>query len=179
MKFTKLITLVALFSSEANGSISDWIFGDSDNGIVELDINVRPNISGHIPGHGSHLMSLVDETDDEGKKKYVEKALKNFYNIQIFSNIHFGSEKKAFPLIFDSGSSWVWVGHKLCDNCGAPEKFDSFNSKSYKQKSKHLSYLKYGRGMVFGYDSKDKVCLKPEEKSKSCMNDYLFKSVVL
>jgi len=176
MKLTKLITLAALFSN-SNASITDWIFGgDENDGMIEMDIDIKPNDSKHIPASGKYLLDLAEDDDE---LYYVEKKLNNFFNTQITSKLHFGSEKKPFNLIFDSGSSWVWVSHKLCADCGETnEGFDSFASDSYKQYSKHLSYLKYGRGMVFGYNSHDQVCLNGDQNGKSCMPEYLFKSVV-
>lgn len=41
------------------------------------------------------------------------------------SRVYFGSNKQGFDLIFDSGSSWVWVEHRLCRDCANPNKFHS------------------------------------------------------
>lgn len=100
-------------------------------------------------------------------------------NIQIFSRIYFGSDKQGFDLIFDSGSSWVWVENKLCGNCANPNKFDHKRSSSFTQLVPTISSLHYGKGTVYGYNTKDEICLnKDSELGHGCMSDYLFKSVV-
>ena len=62
---------------------------------------------------------------------YVEKTLHDFFDIQIYANIYVGSDKQEFPLIFDTGSAWVWVGTDLCDTCANPKKFNAEASKTF------------------------------------------------
>jgi hypothetical protein len=71
-------------------------------------------------------------SQEDGTSDYIEKNLDNFFNIQIYANVLFGANRESFPLIFDSGSSWVWVGHNKCDNCANPKKFHSHQSSSFK-----------------------------------------------
>jgi hypothetical protein len=56
-------------------------------------------------------MNLFAEDDDSliQEEDYIEKKLHDFFNIQLYSNIYVGSEKRPFKMIFDTGSSWVWV----------------------------------------------------------------------
>ena len=83
-------------------------------------------------------------------------------------------------MIFDTGSSWVWVQSDDCKNCMKNDhKFVPDDSESYKQLSFSKSELNYGKGSVIGYDSKDMVCLmKDSELGDGCMKDYLFKTIV-
>jgi hypothetical protein len=93
--------------------------------------------------------------------------------------MYFGSEKQELDVILDSGSSWVWLGSTMCTECANPKKFDFAKSKSFRQESPELQMLNYGRGMVMGYDTRDEVCLNPENKiGDGCMTDYKFKTVV-
>ena len=39
----------------------------------------------------------------------MEKNLSDFFDIQIFSTVYFGSQHEPHQLIFDTGSSWLWV----------------------------------------------------------------------
>lgn len=82
-------------------------------------------------------------------------------------------------MIFDTGSSWVWVGTDKCYECHNPEKFHYDHSMSFIQASPKISNLRYGRGAVWGYDSYDTVCLSEQSTiGNGCMENYLFKSVV-
>ena len=82
-------------------------------------------------------------------------------------------------MIFDTGSSWVWVGHELCTTCANPDHFNSRKSRTFKQVSPRLTPLHYGRGEVLGYDTRDQVCLNEDNTLENgCMSDYLFRTVV-
>jgi len=120
---------------------------------MELDINISHRPSEHTTGLGNHLTQL--STAAGAHPAYIEKRLYDFFNIQIYSKIYIGSNKQEFDLIFDTGSAWVWVGTDMCDTCANPHKFDTANSTSFDQLSNSLSTLRYGRGMVMGYDTTD------------------------
>ena len=110
---------------------------------------------------------------------YISKQLYDFNNIQIYSKIYIGSEKREFDMIFDTGSAWVWVENKSCRDCANPNKFNNTESTTFKQTSMMTTRLYYGMGMVEGLDSTDQVCLnKDSTLGHGCMPDYLFKSVV-
>lgn len=81
-------------------------------------------------------------------------------------------------MIFDTGSSWVWVGTDKCLECHNPEKFHYEQSRSFILKDKEISTLSYGRGEVWGYDTLDTVCLSEQSTiGNGCMENFLFKSV--
>ena len=67
----------------------------------------------------------------------------------------------------------------MCENCANQNKFQSFDSRSFHQKTTDVSSLHYGKGSVIGYDATDEVCMKKDSTSgNGCMEDYLFKAVV-
>ena len=46
--------------------------------------------------------------------------------------VYFGSDRQAFEMIFDTGSSWVWVQSADCRPCMKNDhKFSADASKSY------------------------------------------------
>ena len=154
-----------------------WPAAEEDNtGIIELDAKIREHESEHLNMLGMQLMNLAADTG--APMDYIEKQLKNLFNIQIFATVYFGSNKQGFDLIFDSGSSWVWVEHSTCDTCANPNKFKSVESSSFHLKSVRKSSLHYGKGHVIGNDATDMVCLNPESTlGNGCMNNYKFKVV--
>lgn len=83
-------------------------------------------------------------------------------------------------MIFDTGSSWVWVQTSSCQRCMANEhKFEYYKSDTFQCAWDHVSVLRYGKGTVYGYDSTDQVCITADGVlGNGCMPDYLFKSVV-
>ena len=144
MRIIKALTLLA-FLNPAKA------FTNS-NGIIEMDVKVSNKPSKkYTPGLGSHLMSL----DSAKHPDYIEKELLDFFDIQIYSKIYLGSDKQEFDMIFDTGSSWVWVQHDLCKTCANKEHFNSMASSTFEQLTPNFSSLYYGKGMVIGYDTTD------------------------
>jgi len=63
----------------------------------------------------------LDDTSDainglsgNGHQGFLEKNLSDFFDIQIFSTVYFGSKREPHQLIFDTGSSWLWVQTPEC-----------------------------------------------------------------
>ena len=87
---------------------------------------------------------------------YISKNLYTFFDIQLYSKIWVGSERQEFEMIFDTGSSWVWVQTDLCHKCMANDhKFSFRKSKTFRQESNKITELRYGKGAVFGYSATD------------------------
>jgi len=186
-KATLLSAYVALSSHDAMAAApspltSLFQYSNTNDGLIEMDAQIShaPRTQ-HMGGLGMHLMNLASDPMGQafGQEEYIEKNLMDFFNIQIFSSIYVGSMKQQFDLIFDTGSSWVWVEHEFCNACANPQKLKSRESTSFTQVSPELSTLRYGRGQVYGYDSRDQICLNEESTiGHGCMDNYLFKSVV-
>jgi hypothetical protein len=63
-------------------------------------------------------------------------------------------------MIFDTGSSWVWIQSEECLYCMKNDhRFYKHESDTYQQLTTEESQLNYGKGSVIGYDSTDMVCL--------------------
>ena len=191
MKFSYLGAAMVASTNAQFSFIKEALFGrDFTDGLVELDLQIKPQAAGnkYIPENGIHLMELwLDEyphyglENDNEHHDYIEKNLYDFYDIQLYANIFVGSNFQQFEMIFDTGSSWVWVQSEDCKRCMKNDhKFTADNSESYMQLSDEPTELNYGKGSVIGYDSKDQVCLTKDSKlGDGCMTDYLFKNIVL
>jgi hypothetical protein len=66
-----------------------------------------------------------------------------------------GSEKKAFRVIFDTGSSWIWIGTEECDTCISKNLFETEDSITFIQNDSELESLEYITGKVEGYKFQD------------------------
>lgn len=60
---------------------------------------------------------------DNSHVGYLEKNLSDFFDIQIFSTVYFGSQREPHQLIFDTGSSWLWVQTPECKTCATTNDF--------------------------------------------------------
>lgn len=72
--------------------------------------------------------------------------------MQYRGRLYVGTPPKAFDLIFDTGSSWLWVTNSTCGRrCHrVGSAFDARNSSSYEARGTLLS-LEYGMGSATGY----------------------------
>ena len=73
----------------------------------------------------SYRLDTADENDANSSKHqgFLEKNLSDFFDIQIFSTVYFGSKREPHQLIFDTGSSWLWVQTPYCDACTSDNPF--------------------------------------------------------
>lgn len=51
-------------------------------------------------------MSLVESFEPVG---LIDKKLHDYNDVQIYGKLFFGSEMEPHKVIFDTGSSWLWV----------------------------------------------------------------------
>jgi len=84
-------------------------------------------------------------------------SLKDFMNSQFFGTIGLGTPAQKFDVIFDTGSSNLWVPSKKCSSCNH-KKFDSSKSTSYKANGTSFA-IQYGTGSLTGFLSDDLLTL--------------------
>lgn len=53
----------------------------------------------------NHTQYAHDDEPPEADETYVEQAVQDYYDVQLFSKVHVGSTKQEFDVIFDTGSS--------------------------------------------------------------------------
>ena len=83
--------------------------------------------------------------------------LDNVYNYQYIGTLKIGSQGQPLRLLFDTGSSWLWIPSVYCKKilC-TKDHFDFRNSKSFTQTDKYES-ITYATGAVLGYVANDFV----------------------
>uniref|UniRef100_A0A0D9V393 Peptidase A1 domain-containing protein n=1 Tax=Leersia perrieri TaxID=77586 RepID=A0A0D9V393_9ORYZ len=88
-------------------------------------------------------------------------ALKNFLNAQYFGEIGVGWPPQNFTVVFDTGSSNLWVPSAKCIfslACYFHRKYESRTSSTYKENGTPAS-IHYGTGSIHGYFSEDQVTI--------------------
>jgi len=175
-------TAALLLATSTQASFMPNLFSgaEEDDGLIELDLKHHTPESPELNDSAMQLMNLREAPGAQPSiLPYIEKELHDFFKIQIFAEILIGSDRQPFNLIFDTGSSWVWVGHEYCVTCANPAHFKSDKSNTFRQKTSKLSMLNYGRGSVMGYDTTDQICLnKDSANGNGCMQNFKFKSVL-
>lgn len=146
----------------------------------------RPNdelIAAHLKRERDALYQLlqVDEAEDKAKGKGLRGGralqessnstsmrddsiiLKDYDNVQYFGIVEIGTPPQSFQVVYDTGSSNLWVPKVGCSHCGLPfgpkkNKYDATQSTSF-QEDGEVFEIEYGSGSVNGVYSKDSVAL--------------------
>nr|AFX73039.1 preprogaline B [Galium verum] len=88
-------------------------------------------------------------------------ALKNYMDAQYYGEIGIGTPAQKFTVIFDTGSSNLWVPSTKCyfsPACYFHSKYNSKHSSTYKKNGKSAE-IHYGTGSIAGFFSQDSVKL--------------------
>lgn len=82
-------------------------------------------------------------------------VINDYENAQYYGEVSLGNPEQKFNVIFDTGSSDLWVASVKCDSsCGRHAKYDSSKSSTYTSNGTSFDIM-YGSGPVSGFQSID------------------------
>eukprot|EP00823_Brevimastigomonas_motovehiculus_P007894 TRINITY_DN708_c0_g1_i1.p1 TRINITY_DN708_c0_g1~~TRINITY_DN708_c0_g1_i1.p1 ORF type:complete len:381 (-),score=86.73 TRINITY_DN708_c0_g1_i1:280-1422(-) len=84
--------------------------------------------------------------------------ISNYMNAQYYAPIDIGTPKQNFNVIYDTGSSNLWVPSIKCLLCFMHRRYDSKKSSTYKANGTEFE-IKYGSGSMKGFLSEDTVTM--------------------
>jgi len=146
--------------------------------ISRIKIHKRPNedlIAAHLKRERDALYEVlhVNKVDNEAQsrnlratndlRKSDSEVIKNYANAQYYGILEIGTPPQSFEVIFDTGSSNLWVPKVGCKHCGLPfishkSKYDDSKSSTFKEDGADFEIM-YGSGSVKGFFGKDDVTL--------------------
>jgi hypothetical protein len=107
---------------------------------------------------------ILQESSNNSTANNDESVLiKDYDNAQYFGVVEIGTPPQSFQVIYDTGSSNLWVPRVGCTHCGLPfgptkSKYDDTQSSSYQEDGEDFEIV-YGSGAVGGFFSRDSVTL--------------------
>ncbi|KAH7510518.1 aspartic proteinase A1 [Ziziphus jujuba] len=149
--------------------LSPVVFSSHNDGLIrvglkkrQLDRNVQ--ILGHNDAKGKQTFrASFGKSCQHGNLRNSQDAeivaLKNYMDAQYFGEIGIGTPPQKFTVIFDTGSSNLWVPSSKCHfsiACFFHSKYKSSYSRTYKKNGKSAE-IHYGTGAISGFFSQDHV----------------------
>jgi len=110
---------------------------------------------------GSQFADQVEEVAEGAAENTV---IKDYSNAQYYGTMKIGTPPQEFTVIFDTGSSNLWVPKVGCQNCGywfingGKSKYDEAKSSTFVKDGSDF-HIQYGSGDVKGFFSVDQVTL--------------------
>uniref|UniRef100_A0A7S1Z4I8 Peptidase A1 domain-containing protein n=1 Tax=Ditylum brightwellii TaxID=49249 RepID=A0A7S1Z4I8_9STRA len=114
-----------------------------------------------------HLLRGSENVDINEGGKDETVAIHDFSNAQYYGSVSIGTPPQSFKVIFDTGSSNLWVPKEGCSHCGykifglGKDKYDHSKSSSYTENGEEFKIV-YGSGAVNGFFSKETVTVSDD-----------------
>jgi len=126
------------------------------------------------------MRSLIAERDFYGKAFITTGSqkvpLETFLNAQFYGSISIGTPGQCFKVVFDSGSSNLWVPGSECGDlaCQIHQKFDCSKSSTCEKDGKRSIKIPFGEDTISGIIDNDKVCFGCQSEGSLCVEKQAF-----
>ncbi|XP_028590226.2 cathepsin D [Podarcis muralis] len=141
----------------------------ASSALIRIPLKKFPSMRSIYTEYGTNVQDL-NELGEMLKYKFggagvgapTPEALKNYMDAQYYGEIGIGTPPQKFTVVFDTGSSNLWVPsvkcHLLDIACLLHHKYDSSKSSSYVKNGTDFA-IHYGTGSLSGFLSQDHVTI--------------------
>jgi len=132
-------------------SILAFAFSVVAGDVIRVPLTRMPDTPHHI-ARANGLRGVADSP--------AEVPINDYMNAQYYGPITIGTPPQTFNVVFDTGSSNLWVPSKSCSllniACKLHSKYDSSKSSTYVKNGTNFA-IRYGSGSLSGFTSQDSV----------------------